>query len=96
MKIQEDLVWQKSTGELIGFVDLEDEDLNFATLKNLSKLATHVLVFLIRSITNPLFFSSAAFSTSGITAFHLFPTFWRPVLITKRHHQIESSSGCIQ
>ena len=36
MKIQEDLVWDKHTGELIGFVDLGDMKLNYATV-----LATH-------------------------------------------------------
>ena len=42
MKIQEDLVWDKHTGELIGFVDLGDMKLNYATLKNVSVLATHI------------------------------------------------------
>ena len=30
MKIQEDLVWDKYSGELIGFVDLGDTHTNFA------------------------------------------------------------------
>ena len=81
MKIQEDLVWEKNSGELIGFIDLGDEDLNFATFKDTSQIATHVLVFLIRSIVNPLSFSLANFATSGITAFQLFPIFWRAVAI---------------
>ena len=80
MKIQEDLVWEKNSGELIGFIDLGDEDLNFATFKDTSQIATYVLVFLIRSIVNPLF-SLANFATSGITAFQLFPIFWRAVAI---------------
>ena len=33
MKIQEDLAWEKNSGELIGFINLGDEELNFATLK---------------------------------------------------------------
>lgn len=40
MKIQENLVWDKHTGELIG--------LNYATLQKVDELATHVLVFLVR------------------------------------------------
>ena len=32
MKIQEDLVWDKHTGEMIGFVDLGDMKLNYATV----------------------------------------------------------------
>ena len=33
MKIHEDLVWDKHTGDLIGYVDLGDTELNYATLK---------------------------------------------------------------
>ena len=80
MKIQ-DLVLEENYRELIGFIDLGDEDLNFATFKDTSQIATHVLVFLIRSIVNPLSFSLANFATSGITAFQLFPIFWSAVAI---------------
>ena len=80
MKIQ-DLVLEENSRELIGFIDLGDEDLNFSTFKDTSQIATHVLVFLIRSIINPLSFSLANFATSGITAFQLFPIFWRAVAI---------------
>ena len=41
------LVWDKHSGELIGFVDLGDIYTNYATLKSVEKLASHVLVFLI-------------------------------------------------
>ena len=34
MKIQKNLVWDKHSGELIGFVDLGDINVSFATLKN--------------------------------------------------------------
>ena len=81
MKIQEDLVWEKNSGELIGFIDLGDEDLNFAIFKDTNQIATHVLVFLIRSIVNPLSFSLTNLATSGIAAFQLFPIFWRAVAI---------------
>ena len=52
MKIQEGLVWDKHTGELLGFVDLGDLKLNYATV-----LATHILVFLVKSVVNPLSYS---------------------------------------
>ena len=67
MKIQEDPVWDKHTGELIGFVDLGDMKLNYATVKNISVLATHILVFLVKSVVNPLSYSFATFATTGIT-----------------------------
>ena len=81
MKIQEDLVWEKQTGELIGFVDLGDMKLNYATLKNVSVLATHILVFLVKSVVNPLSYSFETFATTGITSYQIFPLFWKAVNI---------------
>ena len=54
MKIQENLVWDKHSEELIGFVHLGDININYATLENVQKLAAHVLVFLFKSVVNPL------------------------------------------
>ena len=79
MKIQEDLVWDKYSGELIGFVDLDDININYATLENVEKLAPHVLVFLVKSIVNPLSFSFASFATTGISAHQIMPIFWKAV-----------------
>ena len=44
MKIQESLVWDKHTEELIGYVDLGDTDVNMATFENTQTIASHVLV----------------------------------------------------
>ena len=85
MKIQQDLVWNKHTGELIGFVDLGDGDLNLAVLKNVDDLATHILVFLVKSITNPLSYSFATFATKGVSSFQIYPLFWRAVFLLEMH-----------
>ena len=45
IKIQKNLVWDKHSGKLIGFIDLGDININYATVENVQKLATHVLVF---------------------------------------------------
>ena len=68
INIQDDLVWDKYTGELIGS-DLRDPDLNYATLKNTNELATHVLAFLLHSVVSSVAYSFATFAASGITAF---------------------------
>ena len=81
MKVQEDLVWDKHTNELIGFVDLGDPAMNFSTFKEADKIATHVLVFLIKSVVNPLSYSLATFATTGVTSSQLFMLFWRAVAI---------------
>ena len=67
------------TSELIGFVDLGDYHVNYATLQNIKELASHVLVFLIKSIVNPLSFSLATFATTGTNSSQIFPIFWKAV-----------------
>ena len=41
MKIQENLVWARRTGDLIGFVDLGDVNLNYATLQEANAITSH-------------------------------------------------------
>ena len=84
MKIQENLVWDKHNGELIGYVDLGDIDLNYATLSKVTTVASHVLVFLIRSIVNPFKFSLANFATDGISASQMFPLFWKATSVCEK------------
>ena len=81
MKIQEDLVWDKNTGELIGYVDLGDAELTYTTMKNAGTIASHILVFLICGIVNPIKFSLANFATSNALSTQLFPHFWDAVAI---------------
>ena len=79
MKNQKNLVWGKHSGELIGFVDLGDINVSFVTLKNTQTLATHVLVFLVKSVVNPLSYSFATFATDGITDYQIMPIFWQAI-----------------
>ena len=85
MKIQEKLVWDKHTGDLICFVDLGDTELNYATLQKTDQIASHVFVFLVRSIVNPMKFSLANFATTNATAVQLFPLFWKAVGILEEN-----------
>ena len=80
MKIQENLVWDKHTGNLIGYVDFGDAELNYATLQKSTDIATHVLV-LLRSVVNPFKFSLANFATTGATSSQMFPLLWREVYL---------------
>ena len=72
MKIQENLVWNKHIGDLIGYIDFGDAELNYATLQKSTDITTHVLVFLLRSVVNPFKFSSANFATTGATLSQMF------------------------
>ena len=88
MKVEENLVWDKHTGELIGFVDLGDPDLHDATgIKE--DIATHILVFLVRGVVNPIKYSFANFATKGATASQLFPLFWKAVSILELTVQLK-------
>ena len=60
-------------------MDLGDIYTNYTTLKSVEKLASHVLVFLVKSIVNPLSYSFARFATNGVTAFQIMPIFWKAV-----------------
>ena len=80
MKIQEDLVWDKHAGELIGYVDLGDPDLSYAPLKKPDEVAFHIL---LRSIVNPVKFTLANFATSNVKPIQLFPLFWKAVGIVE-------------
>ena len=70
----------KHTGELIGFVDLGDMKLNYATFKNVSVLATHILVFLVKCC-HSFIITFATFVTTGITSYQIFLLFWKVVNI---------------
>ena len=73
------MVSDKHSRELIECVDLGDTDVNFATLQNTQTFATHVLVFLVKSVVNPLSYSFTTFATNGITAYQTMPIFWQAV-----------------
>lgn len=81
MKVQSNLVFDKVTGELIGFTDLGDQALNCAVLDKSDDLATHTLAFLVRGVCTELKFCLAHFSTNGVTAAQLMPIFWEAVCI---------------
>ena len=81
MKVSANLVFDKVTGELIGFTDLGDPELNFAVLEEVDDVATHALAFLIRGMCTELKFCLAHFATTGVTADQIMPLFWEAVCI---------------
>ena len=81
MKVMSNLVLDKVTGELIGFTDLGDVELNFGALEKVDEIATHALAFLVRGVCTELKFCLAHFATTGVTAAQLLPLFWEAVCI---------------
>ena len=81
MKIKEDLVFDKYTGELVGFTDLGNSDLNEACFENADTIATHILAFHLRGISSTLKFCLAYFPTVCVKGFQIMPIFWEAVSI---------------
>ena len=71
----------QTTGDLIGFVDLGDVNLNYATVQETHAIASHVLVFSLQSVVNPFKFSLENFATKNATTSQIFPLFWKAVAI---------------
>ena len=83
MKIRSNLVFDKFSGELIGFTDLGDTNINYGMFQKSDEIATHALSFLIRGISTNLKFCLAYFATKNITAFQMIPLFWDAICILK-------------
>ena len=81
IKILENLIFDKHSGQLIGYVDLGDADLNYCTFKNVDDLSSHALVYYIRGLASNLKFSLAYFATRGVTSYQIIPTFWEALAI---------------
>ena len=69
MKIQCKLVFDKHSNELIGFVDLGEEELNVSSES--SDLATHALVFFVRGAASDLKYALGYFLSKDVTSYQL-------------------------
>ena len=86
MKIKENLVFDKHTCELLGFIDVGDINNELNKVEQCQSVglthcnvATHMLLFMIRGMFTNLEFPYAHFATRGITADSLFPIVWEAV-----------------
>ena len=50
MKLKSNLVFKKYSGELIGYMDLGDADINYSVLEEEEELASYVLVYFLRGL----------------------------------------------
>ena len=86
MKIKADLVYNKASGKLIGFVDLDSVTNEIEKLERLcskdvpdKEIATHVMAVMVRGIYTNLLFTIAYFPTKAITSDIIFPIAWNAV-----------------
>ncbi|XP_033739584.1 uncharacterized protein LOC117326894 [Pecten maximus] len=89
LKIKEDLVYDKHSGELVGYCDLDSVGNKFMELEkclNVSAdkttdIAKYVMIVMVRAVTTDLKFPLAAFATKSITADFLYPILWKAIHI---------------
>ena len=79
MKIQSNLVFDKYSGDLIGFVDLGDPETNYATLGNEDVMATHTLAFLLRGMCTDVKYVIAYYFTENETSYQVMSVSWKIV-----------------
>ena len=80
MKIQSNLVFDKVSGELIGFIDLGDPMTNYATLQE-DTVASHALAFLVRGLATDLKHIIGYYFTGNVTSFQIMPILWKIVSV---------------
>ena len=81
MKIQSNLVFDKVSGDLIGFINLGNPMTNFACLTDEDPVSSHALAFLVRGLCTDLKHVIAYFFAGNVTSFQLMPLFWRTVSV---------------
>lgn len=86
VKIKEDLVYNKHSGELIGFVDITDINQHLTAFEQsclgeipTHQLATHMLVFMVRGLFSSLEFPYAQFPVATASGEVLYPIVWHCV-----------------
>lgn len=87
MKIKEDLVYDKHSGQLIGCMNLGDVNNELLQLEDacknerpsLPKLATHVLTFMVRGLLSSLDFPYASFPCLSLGGDQLYSIVWGAV-----------------
>ena len=84
MKIRSNLVFDKYSGQLIGFTDVGDPTLNYADLEEEDTLASHILPFLLRGICTNLKFNMAYFATHNLSSTKMMSLFWEAVFILEK------------
>ena len=95
-------MFDKVSGNLIGFIDPGDPMTNFACLSEEDPIASHALAFLVRGLCADLKHIMAYFFTGNLTSFQIMPLFLRTVAVLEMQLsmmevlQIASFFDCIQ
>ena len=81
MKVKDGLVYDINTGRLVGYTDINiDTELE---QMNENKIASHVLVFMIRGLKSNFKLAAATYATTTATAEQIYVRFWELVGIVE-------------
>ena len=80
MKIQSNLVFDKVSGDLVGFVDLGDPMTNDAYAEE-DSVATYALAFLVRGLCTDMKHIVSYYFTRDVTSFQIMAIFWKAVAV---------------
>ena len=101
MYVREELVYQKNTGRLVGFVNIGDINTHLLDFERSLKedassepqLATTMVVFMVRGLFTQLRFPYAQFPSCNLKGEFLFDPFWEAVYRLERLH-FKVGMGC--
>ena len=84
IKVKDDLIYCPTTGQLIGYVNLDETsnyilDIERGTQQASRDLATSALVIMVRGVTTNLKFPLAAFATRGLDSTQLHTVLWQVI-----------------
>ena len=82
VRIQSGLVYSRASGQLVGFADLDkmnNDMLNLANPGVSPSTATHVIAFMVRSLTGKFKAVVAHYPTNQVTGWQLYNTIWKVV-----------------
>ena len=88
VKVKSDLVYDKHSGELVGYVNLDNignELINFQnnTQNGALSVAKFLLVVMVRGVCTGFKYPLSTFATDGITADFLYPLIWEAIEIVE-------------
>ena len=93
MHVKEGLVFNKSSGTLTGFVDLDDIDNHLRECEHIIStnqqkartLAKTIVVFMVRGALTDIVFPYAVFPVTSLKGCNIYPLFWNVVERLTRH-----------
>ena len=85
LSVQDDLVFNRITDQLVGFFNLGDEENKLFWKEASCNIAAHALVFMVRGIASRLKFSLGYFETTTATSSMLYPLVWRAIGLCERY-----------